>query len=121
MPKKLMVEAAQTMFDNGLVEIRDQDCKQLIEQLSNFLEFKNQYTNASRYQGAKGHDDFVDCLLMCLWTFWSHLGLSHNKFEVDSFTEYAMKQQEENDPMHLLSDANEPKMRYENVSNSFRY
>lgn len=120
-PKKLMVEAAQTMFDNGLVEIRDQDCKQLIEQLSNFLEFKNQYTNASRYQWAKGHDDFVDCLLMCLWTFWSHLGLSHNKFEVDSFTEYAMKQQEENDPMHLLSDANEPKMRYENVSNSFWY
>ncbi len=58
---------------------------------------------------------------MCLWTFWSHLGLSHNKFEVDSFTEYAMKQQEENDPMHLLSDANEPKMRYENVSNSFWY
>ena len=120
-PKKLMVEAAQTMFDNGLVEIRDQDCKQLIEQLSNFLEFKNQYTNASKYQGAKWHDDFVDCLLMCLWTFWSHLGLSHNKFEVDSFTEYAMKQQEENDPMHLLSDANEPKMRYENVSNSFWY
>jgi hypothetical protein len=49
-PKKLMVEAAQTMFDNGMVEIRDNDCKQLIEQLGNFVEFKNEYTNRSKYQ-----------------------------------------------------------------------
>lgn len=121
LPKKLMVEAAQTMFDNGLVEIRDNDCKQLIEQLSNFVEFKNDYTNRSKYQWATWHDDFVSCLLMCLWTFWYHLGLSHNKFEVDSFTEYAMQQQEDKDPHHLLSDPNEPKMRYESVSNAFRY
>ena len=121
-PKKLMVEAAQTMFDNGLVEIRDQDCKQLIEQLSNFVEFKNEYTNTSKFKWARGHDDFVDCLLMCLWTFRSHLGLSHNKFQVDSFTEYAMQQQEDNDPHHLLSDPdNQPKMRYETVSNAFWY
>ena len=121
-PKKLMVEAAQTMFDNWIVEIWDSDCKQLIEQLSNFVEFKNEYTNRSKFKWATGHDDFVDCLLMCLWTFWSHLGLSHNKFEVDSFTEYAMQQQEDNDPRHLLNDPNEkPKMRYETVSNAFRY
>jgi len=121
-PKKLMVEAAQTMFDNGMIEIWDNDCKQLIEQLSNFVEFKNEYTNTSKFKWAKWHDDFVDCLLMCLWTFWSHLGLSHNKFQVDSFTEYAMKQQEENDPLHLLDDPNnKPKMKYETVSNAFWY
>ena len=33
-----MVEAAQTMFDNGMVEIWDSDCKQLIEQLGNFVD-----------------------------------------------------------------------------------
>lgn len=119
-PKHLMVEAAQTMFDNWMVEIRDNDCKQLIEQLSNFVEFKNEYTNRSKYQWAVWHDDFVSCLLMCLWTFWSHLGLSHNKFQVDSFTEYAMQQQEDNDPHHLL-DNNKPKMKYETVSNAFWY
>ena len=119
-PKNLMVEAAQTLFDNGMVEIWDHDCKQLIEQLSNFVEFKNEYTQKSKFKWSRWHDDFVDCLLYCLWTFWDHLGLSHNKFQVDSFTEYAMKQQEENDPLHLLDDAT-PKMKYETVSNAFRY
>jgi len=45
-----MVEAAQTMFDNGMIEIWDNDCKQLIEQLSNFVEFKNEYTNTSKFK-----------------------------------------------------------------------
>jgi hypothetical protein len=59
---------------------------------------------------------------MCLWTFWYHLGLSHNKFQVDSFTEYAMQQQEDNDPHHLLDDPNnKPKMKYETVTNAFWY
>ena len=121
-PKRLMVEAAQTMFDNWLVEIWDSDCKQLIEQLSNFVEFKNEYTQKSKFKWITWHDDFVDCLLMCLWTFWSHLGLSHNKFQVDSFTEYAMQQEEDNDPHHLLDDPNnKPKMQYEAVNNAFWY
>ena len=50
MPKHLMVEAAQTMFDNGMIEIRDHDCKMLIEQLGNFIEFKNEYTNRSKFK-----------------------------------------------------------------------
>lgn len=121
-PKKLMVEAAQTMFDNGLVEIRDNDCKQLIEQLSNFVEFKNEYTQRSKFKWATWHDDFVDCLLMCLWTFWSHLWLSHNRFQVDSFTEYTMQQQEDNDPLHLLDNPeNKPQMRFDSMSNAFWY
>lgn len=119
-PKKLMVEAAQTMFDNWMVEIWDNDCKQLIEQLGNFVEFKNEYTNKSKYKWATWHDDFVDCLLMCLWTFWTHLGLSHNKFEVDNFTEYAMQQQESKDPRWLLQDTR-PQPRYEVVDNAFWY
>lgn len=45
-----MVEAAQMLFDNGMVEIWDSDCKQLIEQLSNFVEFKNEYTQKSKFK-----------------------------------------------------------------------
>lgn len=119
-PKHLMVEAAQMLFDNGMVEIWDNDCKMLIEQLSNFVEFKNEYTQRSKFKWATGHDDFVDTLLYCLWTFWEHLGLSHNKFEVDSFTEMTMMQEEDEDPRWLLRDAT-PKPHYEVVSNAFWY
>lgn len=45
-----MVEAAQTMFDNGMIEIWDQNCKMLIDQLGNFVEFKNEYTNRSKFK-----------------------------------------------------------------------
>ena len=119
-PKHLMVEAAQTMFDNGMIEIRDHDCKMLIEQLGNFIEFKNEYTNRSKFKWVTGHDDFVDCLLMCLWTFWEHLGLSHNKFQVDEVAEYKMARDEDKDPLGLLKDAT-PQPRYESVGNAFWY
>lgn len=119
-PKHLMVEAAQTMFDNGMVEIWDQNCKMLIDQLGNFIEFKNEYTNRSKFKWATGHDDFVDCLLMCLWTFWEHLGLSHNKFQVDEVAEYKMARDEDKDPLGLLKDAT-PQPRYESVGNAFWY
>ena len=119
-PKHLMVEAAQTMFDNGMIEIWDQNCKMLIDQLGNFVEFKNEYTNRSKFKWASWHDDFVDCLLMCLWTFWEHLGLSHNKFTIDTVAEYKMNNQEEMDPLHLRSnDYNKP--RYEALDNAFWY
>lgn len=119
-PKKLMVEAAQTLFDNWMVEIWDNDCKQLIEQLDDFVEFKNAYTNKSKYEWQSGHDDFVACLLMCLWTYWSHLGLSHNKFEIDMVAEYNLKKDEDTDPRWLLrSDDN--KVHYTGIKNSFWY
>ena len=118
-PKHLMVEAAQTMFDNGMIEIWDQNCKMLIDQLGNFVEFKNEYTNRSKFKWASGHDDFVDCLLMCLWTFWEHLGLSHNKFQIDTVAEYKMNNQEEMDPLHLRSAPPQP--RYEALDNAFWY
>ena len=114
-----MVEAAQTMFDNGMIEIWDQNCKMLIDQLGNFVEFKNEYTNRSKFKWASWHDDFVDCLLMCLWTFWEHLGLSHNKFTIDTVAEYKMNNQEEMDPLHLRSAPPQP--RYEALDNAFWY
>lgn len=120
-PKKLMVEAAQTLFDNWRVEIWDQNCSQLIEQLSNFVEYKNTYTNMSKYQWqGKKHDDFVDCLLMCLWTYWTHLWLSHNSFKVDIETENSMIQKEEKDPHHLLDDSS-TRPYYTNIKNAFWY
>lgn len=118
-PKHLMVEAAQTMFDNGMIEIWDQNCKMLIDQLGNFVEFKNEYTNRSKFKWASWHDDFVDCLLMCLWTFWEHLGLSHNKFTIDTVAEYKMNNQEKMDPLHLRSAPPQP--RYEALDNAFWY
>lgn len=122
LPKKLMIEAAQTMFDNGMIEIWDNDCKTLIDQLGSFVEFKNDYTNRSKYQWDKGtHDDFVACLLMCIWTYWNHLWLSHNKFQIDTFTEYAMKQDESSDPLGLLDWPDKPIMHYECINNEFWY
>lgn len=121
-PKKMMVEAAQTMFDNGLVEIWDSECKELIEQLGSFVEFKNDYTNTSKYQWANWiHDDYVACLLMTLRTYWNHLWLSHNNFQIDSFTEYAMTKDQQSDPLWLLTGDNEPQIRYESISNEFWY
>lgn len=118
-PKKLMVEALQTMFDNNKIEIWDSQCPNLIEQLDAFVEYKNDYTNRSKYEGEKGtHDDYVACLLMAAWTYWDHLGLSHNAFTVDSFKEEQMRLDEESDPMHLL-EVDRPQVRYEAVENSF--
>lgn len=120
-PKKLMVEALQTMFDNNKIEIRDKECPQLIEQLDNFIEYKNDYTNRSKYAWQTGtHDDYVACLLMAMWTYWSHLWLNHNVFTVDSFKEEQMRLDSESDPLWLLN-VEKPKVRYEAVSNEFWY
>ena len=48
-----MVEAAQMLFDNGMVEIWSGECKILIEQLDNFVEFKNEYTQKSKFQSSR--------------------------------------------------------------------
>lgn len=56
---------------------------------------------------------------MCLWTFWEHLGLSHNKFTIDTVAEYKMNNQEEMDPLHLRSAPPQP--RYEALDNAFWY
>lgn len=118
-PKKLMVEALQTMFDNNKIEIWDSECPNLIEQLDAFVEYKNDYTNRSKYEGEKGiHDDYVACLLMAAWTYWDHLGLSHNAFTIDAFKEEQMRLDNESDPMHLL-EVEKPQVRYEAVENSF--
>jgi hypothetical protein len=119
-PKHLMVEAAQMLFDNNMVEIWDWQCKNLLEQLDHFIEFKNEYTQKSKYKWEKSeHDDFVDCMLYCLWTFWAHLWLSHNKFKVDEAVEYQMNNQEDMDPLHLRAPAPQP--RYEGLDNAFWY
>lgn len=75
-PKQLMITASQFMFDNGYVEIREKNL-QLIKQLSNFVELRNEYTNRSKYQGDKDHDDFVSTLIMALWTYYDWFGMKY--------------------------------------------
>lgn len=119
-PKNLMVEAAKFLFDNWMVEIWWDTCEMLVEQLGHFVEFRNEYTQRSKYKWEKWeHDDFVDAMLYCLWTFWEHLGIKHNKFKVDDVTEYKMNHQEETDPLHLRGTVPQP--RYEWVENAFWY
>lgn len=119
-PKHLMVEAAQMLFDNGMVEIWSGECKMLIEQLDNFVEFKNEYTQKSKFQSSRWHDDFVDTLLYCLWTFWEHLGLSHNKFTIDESVERWMNVRDEKDPYNLRWPViTQPK--YDGIDNAFWY
>lgn len=72
-----MVEAAQTLFDNNMVEIWENQCPMLVEQLPKFLEYKNFSNGKSKWMAdtssKTNHDDFVATMLMCLWTRWNHL------------------------------------------------
>lgn len=45
----MMVEALQTMFDNQLIEIWSDPCKNLVNQLGTFVEYKNEYLEKSKY------------------------------------------------------------------------
>ena len=84
-PKRLMVEAAQTLFDNNMVEIWGNQCPTLVDQLPKFLEYKNFSNGKSKWMAdtssKTNHDDFVATMLMCLWTRWNHLWLNRNKFQ----------------------------------------
>jgi hypothetical protein len=84
-PKRLMVEAAQTLFDNNMVEIWENQCPTLVDQLPKFLEYKNFSNGKSKWMAdtssKTNHDDFVATMLMCLWTRWNHLWLNRNKFQ----------------------------------------
>lgn len=87
-PKRLMVEAAQHMFDNGLIAI-DPSLTNLIHQLSWFVETKNYTTNISKYGNDKAtkHDDFVTSMLYALWTYWEHFGLKRRQFDPPNLQE----------------------------------
>lgn len=122
--KETMVKAVQIMFDSKMVEIWSWECKGLIEQLDHFVEFKNEYTQRSKYKWEKSkHDDFVDAMMYCLWTFWEHYGLKSKKLTIDVATERQMdiqQQQNELDPYNMRWPI-QPVIRYEWIENNFWY
>lgn len=77
-----MVEATQLLFDNNMIEIWEEQCPKLIEQLGTYEEYKT-LQGRSKWEASlsssKNKDDFVSTLLMVCWTWWNHLGLSRNK------------------------------------------
>lgn len=81
-PKHLMVTATQFMFDNWYVEIRENNM-QLTKQLSNFVELRNEYTNKSKYQGDRDHDDFVSTLIMAMWTYYDGFGMRYGTEHIE--------------------------------------
>ena len=117
-PKWMMVEATQTLFDNEVIEIWDWSCKELIKELGWYIEYRNEYLEKSKYGNDKGvHDDIVSCLMMCVWTLWEHYSLKTGIFKEDVTVEEKKRMEEEEDPYGLRR----PVQKLESISNDFWY
>lgn len=121
-PKQMMVEALQTMFDNQLIEIWSDPCKNLVNQLGTFVEYKNEYLEKSKYSNESwGHDDYVAALMMATRTLWEHYGLKTGVFRHDVTTEQQKILEEEEDPYHLRTMPQEQNTGFEGIDYDFRY
>lgn len=129
-PKRLMVEATQMLFDNNMIEIRSNQCPTLTQQLSTFQQYTNRETGSTKYDASSSnHDDFVATLLMVCRTWRNHLWLSRNKFEAPDEDSSHTSTQLDNTPLPIgaipnpyLSQQDSPVApRYENIDIWFYY
>lgn len=77
-PKKLMIEGLQFLFDNNLVEIFDTNVL-TTSQLDNFTEIYNPATNTYTYEGVNDHDDFVASLMVGAYTLYEFFEFKYLK------------------------------------------
>ena len=77
-PKKLMIEGLQFLFDNNLMEVFHTNVL-TTSQLDNFTEIYNPATNTYPYEGVNDHDDFVASLMVGAYTLYEFFEFKYLK------------------------------------------
>jgi hypothetical protein len=72
-PKHILVETTQMLFDNERVMISN-NCKRLMGEMDNFFEIGE---TGWKFQGVGSTDDFVNAMMIGLFMFYEHLALKY--------------------------------------------